>query len=184
MTAFGGASQAAALFIPPGAKLISSTSRTEPQLNAAGDAVDRSYYTYDFAFGSARVLLTAAVDNGNVILLGSTAASDRWAEAESGFRRAASSFRVGGEQVSRPLFPPSNSDAAGADSSGAAGAGTRTGAGGGGVESTGGGAGTGGVGAEATAAPEVELPRRTSAPAEEMKCKGPLPIFCSVESNQ
>jgi|AntAceMinimDraft_5_1070358.scaffolds.fasta_scaffold75617_1 hypothetical protein len=60
VTEFGEVAEAAPLFLPPGSKLLSATARTEPQLNTAGDAIDKSYYTYDFEFGYVRVLLTAA----------------------------------------------------------------------------------------------------------------------------
>ena len=41
------------------------------------------------------MLLTAAVELGNVYLLGGTATLDKWDGVDSIFRRASSSFRVG-----------------------------------------------------------------------------------------
>ena len=142
VTEFGDVNEAAPLFVPPGARLVSATARVSPAGQPGGDNVDKSYYTYDFEFGVARVLLTVAVEQGNAYLLGCTASGDAWERAEAGFRRAAASFRVGAE--------PNKVDQ------------TRP---------------------DAGAAAEVTLPRNGGAPAESMNCKGPLPIFCSVETN-
>ena len=142
VTEFGDVNEAAPLFVPPGARLVSATARVSPAGQPGGDNVDKSYYTYDFEFGVARVLLTVAVEQGNAYLLGCTASGDAWERAEAGFRRAAASFRVGAE--------PNKADQ------------TRP---------------------DAGAAAEVTLPRNGGAPAESMNCKGPLPIFCSVETN-
>jgi hypothetical protein len=105
-----------------------------------------------------------------VYLLGCTASKERWGEAEAGFRRAARSFRVGGE--------PSAEAAAKAAAEGrrddAAERGGR-----GGEEKTARGEKT----AE-TAAGDVDLNAGEDARnGERMNCKGPLPIFCSVEES-
>jgi len=119
VTEFGEVAEAAPLFLPPGSKLLSATARTEPQLNTAGDAIDKSYYTYDFEFGYVRVLLTAAVENGNVVLLGATARAAAWADSESGFRRAAASFKVGAEPTPKPVAAsPSTEEGAQAGAAG------------------------------------------------------------------
>ena len=144
VTEFGEVNEAAPLFVPPGANLISATARVSPAGQPGGDNVDKSYYTYDFEYGAARVLLTVAVEQGNAYLLGCTASGDAWGRAEAGFRRAAASFRVGAE--------PNKTEQTQAEGAGAA-------------------------------AAEVNLPRNGGKPAESMNCKGPLPIFCSVETN-
>jgi hypothetical protein len=167
---FGDVEAAAPLFVPPGATLVSADARSAPAANPGGDDVDKGYFTYDFEFGAARVLLTAAVEQGNVYLLGCTASKERWGEAEAGFRRAARSFRVGGE--------PSAEAAAKAAAEGrrddAAERGGR-----GGEEKTARGEKT----AE-TAAGDVDLNAGEDARnGERMNCKGPLPIFCSVEES-
>ena len=87
VTEFGAIEEATPLFVPPGAKIIDATART-------GES-GKGYYQWDFEYGAARVLLTAAVEQGNCYLLGATAASERWDASEAGFRRAAASFRVG-----------------------------------------------------------------------------------------
>ena len=138
---FGEAREAAPLFIPPGAKLLDASARIE----TSPSGVEKGYYTYDFEYGEGRVLLTAAVELGNVYLLGATAGgAEAWSRAESGFRRAAKSFKVGAEDNL-------NKERAGAG----AGAGDENGA--------------------------IELPGGTRAPGEDLNCRGPLPIFCSVE---
>lgn len=144
VTEFGEVNEAAPLFVPPGANLISATARVSPAGQPGGENVDKSYYTYDFEYGAARVLLTVAVEQGNAYLLGCTASGDAWGRAEAGFRRAATSFRVGAE--------PNKTEQTQAEVAGAA-------------------------------AAEVNLPRNGGKPAESMNCKGPLPIFCSVETN-
>ena len=112
----------------------------EPVAGPSGESVDKAYYAYDFEFGSARVLLTAAVEAGNVYLVGCTASKEAWAEAEPGFRRASNSFRVGPDKASAEKKSP------------------------------------------APAAKEVDLPAGRARPAEQMNCRGPLPIFCSVDA--
>lgn len=133
----------------------------------AGDAVDKSYYTYDFQYGSGRVLLTAAVDSGNVILLGTTAPVDRWTEVEGGFRRAAASFKVGNIEVVAAAKAAAAAAGAGGDG------GAVTGAGGSSARRDGGGE-----------VVDMSLPRTVNKPAEDLNCKGPLPIFCSVEPTE
>lgn len=105
VTEFGDVKEAAPLFIPPGCNLISATSRVESQLNGAGEPLNKAYYTYDFEYGAARILLTAAVDGGNVVLLGATATKETWEAAESGFRRAAATFKVGPDAASTASKP-------------------------------------------------------------------------------
>ena len=139
VTEFGDVDEAASLFIPPGAKLLNAAERRE-------DTSDKSYYAYDFEFGAARVLLTAAVEAGNVYLVGCTASKEAWTEAEPGFKRASSSFRVGAEAT-----PSEKKIAAPAP-------------------------------AAAAAVADVDLPVANGRPAETMNCKGPLPIFCSVDA--
>ena len=91
VTEFGAIEEATPLFVPPGAKIVSTNART-------GES-GKGYYQWDFEYGAARVLLTAAVEQGNCYLLGATAASERWDASEAGFRRAAASFRVGADAV-------------------------------------------------------------------------------------
>lgn len=91
MAEFGDVDEAAPLFVPPGATVLSSSSRV--------GETGKGYYTWNFEFGSARVLLTAAVEQGNCYLLGQTASVERWAGSEGGFERAASSFKVGPDAV-------------------------------------------------------------------------------------
>ena len=119
---------------------MSCESSADPKRATSGESVDKAYYAYDFEFGSARVLLTAAVEAGNVYLVGCTASKEAWAEAEPGFRRASNSFRVGPEKASAEKKSP------------------------------------------APAAKEVDLPAGRARPAEQMNCRGPLPIFCSVDA--
>ena len=140
VTEFGDVREAAPLFVPSGATVRGATARTEPVAGPSGESVDKAYYAYDFEFGSARVLLTAAVEAGNVYLVGCTASKEAWAEAEPGFRRASNSFRVGPEKASAEKKSP------------------------------------------APAAKEVDLPAGRARPAEQMNCRGPLPIFCSVDA--
>ena len=89
VTEFGAIEEATPLFVPPGAKIIDATART-------GES-GKGYYQWDFEYGAARVLLTAAVEQGNCYLLGATSSSERWASSEAGFRRASASFRVGAD---------------------------------------------------------------------------------------
>ena len=91
MAEFGDVDEAAPLFVPPGATVLSSSSRV--------GETGKGYYTWTFEFGSARVLLTAAVEQGNCYLLGQTASVERWAGSEGGFERAAASFKVGPDAV-------------------------------------------------------------------------------------
>ena len=91
VTEFGAIEEATPLFVPPGAKIVSTNART-------GES-GKGYYQWDFEYGAARVLLTAAVEQGNCYLLGATAASERWDASEAGFRRASASFRVGADAV-------------------------------------------------------------------------------------
>ena len=98
---------------------------------------------YKRQFGAARVLLTAAVEAGNVYLVGCTASKEAWTEAEPGFKRASSSFRVGAEATPSEKKIAAPAPAAVAD---------------------------------------VDLPAANGRPAETMNCKGPLPIFCSVDA--
>ena len=140
VTEFGDVNEAAPLFVPPGARLLGATARVADSATPSGDATTKSYYAYDFEFGSARVLLTAAVDAGNVYLVGCTASNETWAEAEPGFRRASSSFRVGADAPEKKSPAPEK------------------------------------------AAAEVDLPAGSARPAEQMNCRGPLPIFCSVDA--
>jgi hypothetical protein len=91
MAEFGDVDEAAPLFVPPGATVLSSSSRV--------GETGKGYYTWNFEFGSARVLLTAAVEQGNCYLLGQTASVERWAGSEGGFERAAASFKVGPDAV-------------------------------------------------------------------------------------
>ena len=93
VTEFGAIDEATPLFVPPGANIIATTERT-------GES-GKGYYQWDFEYGAARVLLTAAVEQGNCYLLGATAASERWDASEAGFRRASASFRVGADAVDR-----------------------------------------------------------------------------------
>ena len=136
VTEFGDVDEAGSLFVPPGANLISATSRV---------ASEKTYYAYDFEFGAARVLLTAAVEAGNVYLVGCTASKEAWTEAEPGFKRASSSFRVGAEATSSEKKIAASA-------------------------------------APAPAVADVDLPAANGRPAETMNCKGPLPIFCSVDA--
>ena len=129
--------------MPSGATVLGATARTESVPNGPnGESVDKAYYAYDFEFGSARVLLTAAVEAGNVYLVGCTASKEAWAEAEPGFKRASNSFRVGPDKAlsaeKKSPAPPG--------------------------------------------AKEVDLPAGRARPAEQMNCRGPLPIFCSVDA--
>jgi hypothetical protein len=117
--------------------------------------VDKSYYTYDFEYGYARVLLTAAVEYGNVILLGATASAARWSEAEGGFKRAAASFKVGASPPPPPITSSGEPSGAGGASGAEAGAGASGAAGGGGGGDD-----------------EVDVTRKPNNPAEE--CKGLL----------
>lgn len=91
VTEFGAIEEATPLFVPPGAKIVSTNART-------GES-GKGYYQWDFEYGAARVLLTAAVEQGNCYLLGAASASERWDASEAGFRRAAASFRVGADAV-------------------------------------------------------------------------------------
>ena len=136
VTEFGDVDEAGSLFVPPGANLISAASRV---------ASEKTYYAYDFEFGAARVLLTAAVEAGNVYLVGCTASKEAWTEAEPGFKRASSSFRVGAEATSSEKKIAASA-------------------------------------APAPAVADVDLPAANGRPAETMNCKGPLPIFCSVDA--
>ena len=97
VTEFGAIDEATPLFVPPGANIIATTERT-------GES-GKGYYQWDFEYGAARVLLTAAVEQGNCYLLGATAASERWDASEAGFRRASASFRVGADAVAAPAAP-------------------------------------------------------------------------------
>ena len=145
VTEFGDVREAAPLFVPSGATVLGATARTESVPNGPnGESVDKAYYAYDFEFGSARVLLTAAVEAGNVYLVGCTASKEAWAEAEPGFKRASNSFRVG----------PGPDKAISAEKKSPA----------------------------PSAAKEVDLPAGRARPAEQMNCRGPLPIFCSVDA--
>ena len=65
VTEFGDVVEAAPLFVPPGAKLISSTSRTEPQLNNAGGgptSIPRPVYSHH------TFSLNLRLDRGNYVL--------------------------------------------------------------------------------------------------------------------
>ena len=137
VTEFGDVREAAPLFVPREAKLLGASARAERVVAPSSDFVDKGYYAYDFEFGSARVLLTAAVEAGNVYLVGCTASKDAWAEAEPGFRRASASFRVGADASEKKTPGP--------------------------------------------AATEIDPPAGGARPAETMNCRGPLPIFCSVD---
>ena len=127
MTEFGTLDESTKLFVPPGAVVLGKLQRSTP--SATGD---KTYYSWDFTYAGQRVLLTAAVEKGNVYLLGGTATLDAWDGVDAVFRRASSSFRVG-----EPV--------------------------------------------EAAAAKESAAAAVATGPREELKCKGPLPIFCSVE---
>ena len=170
---FGDVEAAAPLFVPPGATLVSADARSAPAVNPGGDDVDKGYFTYDFEFGAARVLLTAAVEQGNVYLLGCTASKERWEDAEAGFRRAARSFRVGGARRE------SGGEKRRRRRRGRDG---RRGEGGGppGGERDGAGGEVGGDGGRRRR-PERGR-RRADRRAHELQ--GPLPIFCSVEESE
>ena len=171
---FGDVEAAAPLFVPPGATLVSADARSAPAVNPGGDDVDKGYFTYDFEFGAARVLLTAAVEQGNVYLLGCTASKERWGDAEAGFRRAARSFRVGGEPAAEAAAKAAAA-AEGRRDDAAAGKGGPPG----GEEKT-----ARGEKSAETAAGDVDLNAGEDARiGERMNCKGPLPIFCSVEES-
>ena len=145
VTEFGEVTEAAPLFIPPEAKLISASARTSLAGTPSGDNINKGYYTYDFEFGNARVLLTASVESGNVYLLGCTSSSDKWNDSSAGFKRAAASFRVGSEP--KVVEVPSA------------------------------------ITSDSSDAKDVNLSNKNNKPAETMNCKGPLPIFCSVEAD-
>jgi hypothetical protein len=101
-----------------------------------------------------------SVENGNVVLLGATARAAAWADSESGFRRAAASFKVGAEPTPKPVAASPSTEE-----------GAQAGAAGGGA--TGGAAGGGGGSGETS----VDITPKVKKPTEGMDCKLP-PIFC------
>jgi len=151
ITEFGEVAEVASLFVPPDAKVLSATSRKSLAGTPGGEVAEKGYYAYDFEFGNARVLLTAAVEAGNVYLLGCTSSKETWSEAEAGFKRASNSFRVGSEPKKEGVAEASGKmNAAAADGEVA----------------------------------DVDVPNKEKTPAEVMNCKGPLPIFCSVNAEE
>ncbi|GBG81469.1 hypothetical protein CBR_g32459 [Chara braunii] len=91
------------LFVPPGAKLLSLSSSTSSASSVdrsngeqpADDKPQRNYYQYEFLHRRQHVALRAAVNRGQVYVLGGTTPQENWMAVSEQMRGALDSFRLG-----------------------------------------------------------------------------------------
>jgi hypothetical protein len=85
----GSLDSTSALFLPSTAKIEGSSTRKSSAM--------KTFYSWDFTYGNQRVLLTASVSFGKVLLLGCFCERKVWEKYEKSFHKISESFKVGND---------------------------------------------------------------------------------------